>query len=431
MTPSTATVAATEPADVAIVGGGIVGCSTALELARAGLRVAVFERGQPNAEQSSRAWGFVRQQGRHPAEIPLAAEANALWREMTERHGVPATGFETGGILTPAETAEDEARILAAHEDAKGFGLPTRILSAADLRQRLPELAGSWRGALLTEGDGYAEPALASATIAQAAAAAGVRFHAGTPVLGVSFKAGAVEGVQTPAGLCRAGSVLLANGVGAAGLGRRIGLAMPVQVVRSTVGRTVAAKPFTRLAMWGPRVAYRPRPDGSFVIGNGYRGVGGDYDITPNSFRQLRHFLPAYRRNWRLLRLSLGREFLAQLRATGTATAPEPPTNRAKLAHNLSAFRALFPHLGALELERAWAGRIDLTPDVIPIMDRPWADRALYIAAGFSGHGFALGPSVGRQMALWITRGRPALDLSPFRLSRFTEGAAVGARHSL
>ncbi|HWL82699.1 MAG TPA: FAD-binding oxidoreductase [Roseomonas sp.] len=423
--------AAPEAADVAIVGGGITGCATALELARQGLRVALFERGEPGREQSSRAWGFVRQQGRHPAELPLAAEANALWHELTAQYGAAATGFETGGILTPAETPDDEARIVAAHHDASGFGLRTRILSAAALREKLPQLAGSWRGGLLTDGDGYAEPALATATIAAAAREAGVRFHTRQPVLEVSLKGGAVEGIVTAAGLHRAGVVLLANGVGAASLGRRLGLAMPVQVVRSTVARTVAAAPFTRLAMWGPKVAYRPRADGSFVIGNGYRGVGGDYDITPNSFRHLRHFLPAYRRNWRLLRLSLGREFTAQLRATGSTAAPEPPPNRRKVAHNLAAFRALFPHLGELPLDTAWAGRIDLTPDVIPIMDRPWAERDLYIAAGFSGHGFALGPSVGRQMAAWITRGRPALDLSAFRLSRFTDGSATYTKHSL
>jgi len=391
--------------------------------------VAVFERGRPGAEQSSRAWGFVRQQGRHPAELPLAAEANALWRELTAKHGAAATGFQTGGILTPGATDADEAMIDGAHRQATGFGLRTRLLPPAALRALLPQLAGQWRGALLTEGDGYAEPALASATIAAAAQAAGVEIHADMPVRSVSLAQGAVEGVVTAQGFVRAGAVLLANGVGAAGLARGVGLAMPVQVVRSTVGRTVAAAPFTQLAMWGPKVAYRPRPDGRFVIGNGYRGVGGDYDITPNSFRQLRHFLPAYRRNWRLLRLTLGREFMAQLRATSPGAAPEPPFNRRKIAHNLAAFRALFPHLGEIGLETAWAGRIDLTPDVIPIMDNPLP--GLFIAAGFSGHGFALGPSVGRQMGAWIAQGRPALDLSPFRLSRFTDGNTAPAPHAL
>jgi glycine/D-amino acid oxidase-like deaminating enzyme len=105
--------------------------------------------------------------------------------------------------------------------------------------------------------------------------------------------------------------------------------------------------------------------------------------------------------------------------------------NRRKIAHNLAAFHALFPHLGALPLETAWAGRIDLTPDVIPIIDRPWADRDVFVAAGFSGHGFALGPAVGRQVAHWITQGRPALDLHAFRLSRFTDGGVERMKHAL
>ncbi|PZW46820.1 glycine/D-amino acid oxidase-like deaminating enzyme [Humitalea rosea] len=417
--------------DVAIIGAGIIGSATALELARRGLSVTVFERGEPGAEQSSRAWGFVRQQGRHPAELPLAAEANALWAEITAQRGATATGFQPAGILTPAETAEDEERVACAQQDAAGFGLRARILTPAELSARLPQLAGPWRSALLTEGDGYAEPALATGTIIALAREAGVRFRTKTPVLEVSLQAGQVEGVVTARGLHRARVVVLANGVGAASLGRRLGLAMPIQIVRSSVGRTVAAPVFTDLALWGPRVAYRPRPDGSFVIGNGYRGVGGDYDLTPNSFRQLRHFLPAYRRNWRLLRLTLGREFFDQLKAAGPEAPVEPPVNRGKIARNLAAFHRLFPHLGGVGLETAWAGRIDLTPDVIPIIDRPWADRGLYLAAGFSGHGFALGPSVGRQMAQWIATGRPGLDLHPFRLSRFTDGGAAHARHSL
>lgn len=120
---------------------------------------------------------------------------------------------------------------------------------------------------------------------------------------------------------------------------------------------------------------------------------------------------------------------MAQLRATSTSAAPEPPFNKRKIAHNLGAFRRLFPHLGEIALETAWSGRIDLTPDVIPIMDNPMP--GLFIAAGFSGHGFALGPSVGRQMAAWIAQGRPMLDLAPFRLSRFNDGGAAPAKHAL
>ena len=188
--------------------------------------------------------------------------------------------------------------------------------------------------------------------------------------------------------------------------------------------------------MWGPRVAYRPRHDGSFTIGNGYRGLGADYDLTLDSLRNLQHFLPAYKNNWRLLKLSLGHEFIQHLRAGLNASSrarplPEPRVNTTKVARNLEQLRLLFPHLGELGLAKSWAGRIDLTPDVIPIIDRPGPDDRLYVAAGFSGHGFALGPSIGKQLAEWIADGRPSLDLRPFRLSRFAEGDVNRAKQAL
>ena len=422
--------------DVAIVGGGIVGCSAAWRLAERGLKVALFERAAIASEQSSRAWGFVRQQGRHEAEVPLAAEANRLWIEQTERFGQDATGFEPGGILVPAETEADEERVTSGHEIATRFQLRTRILNRAQIKELVPEMAGNWRSGLFTAGDAHAEPGVSTRTIAMAAREAGATLHENTPVVEVEAQGGKINGIVMERGRCRAGVVLLASGIGAPALARPLGHNLPIQVIRSSVGETQAAKPFTKVAMWGPRVAYRPRRDGSFTIGNGYRGLGADYDLTLDSLRNLQHFLPAYKNNWRLLKLSLGHEFIQHLRASLSAASrarplPEPRVNTAKVARNVEQFRALFPHLSGIGLARSWGGRIDLTPDVIPIIDRPHPDNGLYVAAGFSGHGFALGPSIGKQLAEWIADGRTSLDLKPFRLSRFAEGDVNRAKQAL
>ena len=112
-------------------------------------------------------------------------------------------------------------------------------------------------------------------------------------------------------------------------------------------------------------------------------------------------------------------------------TLPEPRVNDRKVASNFAHFRALFPHLGGIALQTSWAGRIDLTPDVIPIIDRPDPAQNLFVAAGFSGHGFALGPAVGAQMAQWIGDGRPSIDLAAFRADRFTQGRHARASHAL
>jgi glycine/D-amino acid oxidase-like deaminating enzyme len=423
-----------EPVDVAIVGGGIMGCATAWHLAARGIRVALFERTKIAAEQSSRAWGFIRQQGRHEAEVPLAAEANRLWIEITARYGDASTGFTPGGILIPAETADDEEKIADGLAVARRLGLDTRLLNSSEIRDLIPELSGNWKSGLYTAGDAHGEPALSTRTIARAAREAGAVIHENNPVLGIETEAGRISGIVTASGRCVAPVVVLAGGIGTPALAKPLGIELPIQVIRSSVAQTVAAAPFTRVAMWGPKVAYRPRADGSFVIGNGYRGAGPDYDLTIDSFTHLRHFLPAYRRNWRQLRLTLGAESFYRLCACfGTKSKvdalPEPHVNGKKIAHNTAAFRALFPHVGALDLARTWAGRIDLTPDVIPIIDQP--APSLFVAAGFSGHGFALGPSVGKQVAEWIVQGRPSLDLSALRLSRFEEGTSAVANKAL
>src|SRR5690349_21109240 len=95
-------------ADVVIVGGGIVGTSTALFLAERGVSVALCEKGLIGAEQSARNWGWVRQMGRDPAEVPLAVESLALWRGLNERVGAE-TGFRQTGITYLCETQKESA----------------------------------------------------------------------------------------------------------------------------------------------------------------------------------------------------------------------------------------------------------------------------------------------------------------------------------
>ena len=94
-------------------------------------------------------------------------------------------------------------------------------------------------------------------------------------------------------------------------------------------------------------------------------------------------------------------------------------------------FYQLFPHLTGLGLRRRWSGRIDMTPDLLPIMDRFERPAGLHIGAGFSGHGFALGPVTGRLLSELIADGRPSLDLRPFRSSRFKEGEFAASPNAL
>ena len=212
-----------ELVDVAIVGGGITGCATAWHLATRGVRVALFERTEIAAEQSGRNWGFIRQQGRHEAEVPLAAEANRLWVELTARYGATSTGFTPGGILMPAETADDEKQICEGFDVARRFGLDTRLLNAGQIRDLIPELSGTWRAGLYTPGDAHGEPASSTRTIACAAREAGASSTKKASCWVSRRKPDAISGLVTSAGRCAAPVVVARRRHRYASLGQAAG----------------------------------------------------------------------------------------------------------------------------------------------------------------------------------------------------------------
>src|SRR5471032_1525976 len=156
--------------DVAIVGGGIIGISTALALARKGIRVAVFEKGTVAGEQSSRNWGWIRTVGRDPKELPLSAIANDMWAEIQARINV---GYRRTGLAYLAETNKEMARHQAWLNSAKDTGTEGSLLGRDELARLIPTSNRPWIGALYSAGDGVAEPTLATAAIGRLAAEAG------------------------------------------------------------------------------------------------------------------------------------------------------------------------------------------------------------------------------------------------------------------
>src|ERR1051325_7838289 len=128
-------------ADVVIVGAGIVGCATAYYLASRGVRPVVLERGPVAGEQSRKNWGFVRQQGRDPREVPLMMEANRLWRGLERELGADIEWVQGGNLALAADAAR-----LARFEEwlpvARQFGLESRVLRSSELRDVIPDLVG-------------------------------------------------------------------------------------------------------------------------------------------------------------------------------------------------------------------------------------------------------------------------------------------------
>ena len=408
-------------AEVVVIGGGITGCAAAYYLARNGGHVVVLDRGEIAGAQSSRAWGFVRQQGRHPAEVPYAAQASRIWEGLSGELQADLE-FVRGGILAPAETPEDEARMQDGARIAAENGLSTRLLSRREMEAVVPELRGSWRAGLYTAEDAHAEPRKATEAFAAAAERRGARLFPNTGVSGFLLQNGSIGSVVTTRGEIKADVVVCAAGLGTSALLRKLGTSLPIHAMRVSVAETEATAAFTKVAVWAPRVAFRPTQRNTFYIGSGYRGKVADVDLTIDAVRHARLFLPQLRNNRANLNLHLGSAMWRSLWQQDPAGAgPQPAPNPEIIRYNLEQFFACFPHLAGLEVRRRWAGEIDVTPDMLPIIGPAPRVANMIVAAGFSGHGFALGPASGKLLAALVKGDAPGMDLRPFRPTRFAE----------
>lgn len=423
--------------DVAIIGGGIAGCSSAYNLAKRGLSVVLFEKGEIAGEQSGRNWGFARQQGRDPREIPLMMACNRLWQGL-EADLEADVEWRQGGILYLAKDAAETAGYEAWLEQARSYQLDSRLLSAREAAERLPGMTREWHAALYTPSDGQADPVKTTTAFAHAAARHGAEIRTGCIVEEIETAGGAVTGLRTEAGEVRAGTVLIAAGTWTGPMLRLLGHSLPQLRVRSTVLRTTPAAEMTGLGVWCDDFGFRQGRDGSFTIG---AGDWVDHDIEADSLRHFRHFWPAMKSISRKPDMHLGWPFVRDLvsfvdgpgslrRRMRQNRVLDPPPEPKKFNHALSAFQTLFPQFKETEIAKSWAGVIEVTPDELPVFGEAPGLKGLVIATGFSGHGFGMGPITGKVMAELIAEGRPSLDLNEFRFARFSEPLKAGAIHS-
>ncbi|WP_427993893.1 NAD(P)/FAD-dependent oxidoreductase [Achromobacter sp.] len=410
--------------DVAIIGAGIIGVSTALALARAGVRVAVLEKGKVACEQSSRNWGWVRTLGRDLPEVPLALRANQLWGEI---QALTDVGFRRSGILYLQESDADAAGHQAWIDGARAHGVDARLLDSRESRGMLPQTARGWTGAMYSATDGVAEPQLAAPAIAALARASGAQVLEGCAVRGVELSAGRVSAVVTEHGRIAASSVLVAAGAWSRLFCGNLGADFPQLKVRGSVLRTTRVDAGPAAAVNGKNFTCRKRADGGYTVSQFGASMA---DVVPDSFRLMRHFLRSWLANRDFVRLRFGRRFFEELgmprRFPSDRVSPferhrvlDPSPSARGIEQAWSRLVHAFPVFRDARIAQSWAGYIDVTPDAMPVMDAVPDLPGLYLASGFSGHGFGIGPAAGEAMAHLIQGRTPAIDLHPFRYGRY------------
>lgn len=421
-------------AAVVVIGAGIAGCSAAYALAKKGHSVALLDKGVVGGEQSSRNWGWCRQQHRDLRELPLAMKSLEIWGELNRELGTE-TGFRRSGLLyvttRPADFAEWEAWTLRARE----YQMHSRILSPAEAKAMTPGSVPDWIGGVHSPTDGRAEPSLATPALAEAARRLGATIHQKCAARGLDVQGGRVAGVITERGLVRAQAVLCAGGAWSSLFCRRHALRLPQAGVRSTSFMTTAAPEVTDGGLSMPDVTIRRRLDGGYTVGLGGRGT---VDLSLQGLLYARQFWPTFKKRRQGLTFAVGRSFFEGPEAFANwsfdRVSPferlrtiDPPADPLLVNEGLARLGEHYPALKGLTVAHSWGGMIDSTPDGIPVISAVDPLPGLFLSTGYTGHGFGIGPAAGRLAADIVAGDPPIVDPHPFRYSRMIDGSDLGA----
>jgi sarcosine oxidase subunit beta len=369
-----------DSADVVIIGGGIIGCTTAYNLARRGVRVILLEKDDIAQEASGRNRGNVRIQLRHRIELPIALEALELWKQADEELG-SATEFRTTGNLLVTYHDNIAEGFAAEAERHRQRGLDAHVVERSDLRSLVPDISPDILLGFLTTQDGHVNPQKATWAFASAAQRRGVDIRLGTRATAILIEGGQVRGVATEKGVISAPVVLNACGVRAPELMTPLGFELPITPAKHQILVTarlpLVTRPYLRCA--GPRVSFGQTMDGTLLLGMGpAQNVGFDTTLS-----------------------------------------------RAHIANIMRETIRLVPTLATARVVRAWVGWFEMTPDDLPIIENLGGITGLYLCAGFSGHGFALSPAIGRLMSNLMLDGVATHPIDELGLARFSQDRAV------
>lgn len=371
-------------ADVAIIGGGIMGSSAALFLRRMGLSVVLLERDLCGSRSSGVNYGGVRRQGRPFSQLPLAQRAQDIWAMLPELIGMDGE-YQRTGHLKIARSDADMAALEAYRERSHGFGMNLELLSAKALRERCPWLGGAAVGASLCPQDGQANPRLVSPAFAMAARKRGadVREHCRVDQAAHDGKEFVIRSGDTRDALeVRAKHLLNCAGAWAGAVAAQFGDGVPMESGHPEMAVTEPLPKFLNfsLGVEGGGVYARQVARGNCVIGGG-RGYALDDQRT-------------------------------RAQRSGLATLMQQTVE-------------LLPALRNAHIIRTWSGTEGYLPDRLPVIGPSVTTPGLIHAFGFAGGGFQLGPAVGAVLADLVRNGHTATAIDAFSVSRFTPSPGV------
>lgn len=363
-------------ADVAIIGGGLVGSSAALALRRSGFSVVLLDKGTCGAQASGVNYGGVRRQGRPPAQIPLSQRAHAIWPRLKELIGIDGE-FSASGHLKLARTEAEMVSLEHYATLVADMRLDLELIGHNGLRERFPWIAEGIVGASLCPGDGHANPRLVSAAFARAAARKGATVLEQTAVHHVDktpggFRLSAGDGLEI-----RATHLVNSAGAWAAPFAEAFGEHVPLGRIYPCliVTEPLPATMTVNIGAEGGGIYARQVERGNCIVG----GVRGAPLADPDYSR---------------------------------------PVGKAAITVMNSAAE-MFPSLRHAHAIRFWTGTEADTPDRNPVIGHSITTPELIHAFGFSGAGFQIAPGVGEVVADLVRDGYSATPIEAFSIDQF------------
>jgi len=374
--------------DVIVVGGGVMGCALAYQLAHRGASVTLYERGQLGGESTAKCAGGVRQQFSTEVNVHIQRLAVSLLKEFDEEIGTPAGFRQIGYLFTFADPLSVAAfRDLLPMWHRAGLA-EARWVDVDEIKELVPVLrTDDLLGGTFCPTDGLASPADVTSGYAAAARRAGAVLNEGVDVSSLALAGDRVVGVDTAGGRKEADLVVLCCGAWTPQIAATVGVEVPIEPLRRHVFVTgeFPQIPHTNPMTVDFTTSLYFHPEGEGVL------VGmSDRDEPPTYSQDV---------NW---------DFVDRMVTT--------------VAHRV-------PPLEAAGFKTVWAGLYESTPDHQAIMGPVAARPGLWIAAGFSGHGFMQAPAAGMLLAQAMLEGRSDIDLSAFALERFVAGNVTDERN--
>ncbi|HAE80773.1 MAG TPA: FAD-dependent oxidoreductase [Lachnoclostridium sp.] len=367
--------------DVIIIGGGIVGCATAFELAKRGITdVLLIEKRFLDAGATGRCGAGIRQQWGSELNARIALESTHIFEHLEEYTGYKRNcGLHQGGYLLVAYTEKEWDQFHKNLEVQHKLGIDSYAVDLQQIKEMMPGInTEGMYGGTFCQKDGHADPFQCTQAYATGAKRMGVEFLTYTEVTGLTTKAGRIAGVKTTRGDFEANIVINCANVRAPELAAMVGEEIPVYSERHQALVTEPVAPIYDMMLMSFARSYyvQQTPHGSFVM-----GIGPKEEPSFN-----------FNSSWQFLE------------------------------KNCAVMCEALPILRKLKVIRQWAGQYDMSPDCNPVIDEAKEAKGFWSVCGFSGHGFMVSPRIGILMANKIAGMEDSMDITMFSKERYKTG---------